>query len=1134
MNEGDEPLPLGNPPVLEHATPTGATEVAQRLVAFPFTPPDVKLKEKEALSSSNDWFTKHDKNKIDQLGSLDFYASSGPQSVGVVPKLHNTSAGIEIYQLPPTLTKETFEKTEGPYRSGVTKKYSNKRSGEKIAKFKAGTMAQSGLACFHMSRLLGHLVEVPPATYRTMDLQEFQKVGDQARTTGHPSCTEAWAELRAIAKSGSSKLILPDGKTVYGSLAQNPRGEDSSPEDYWTVGAIRGHSFYKVLSSKESVANILHLNDPKCLQDLALAQDMIRGVILDSIFRQVDRLGNISVDQLQHYVNRDGRVKWDDELSEKDKADAVSPIFTLKRIIYKDNDDGMMWGMNSISVTPILTETHHLDETIYNRLQWLAGLMQDSEPGSDAKIKDYFVNVVHVSGDNYDKLKASLLKQAASLKSRVDSKDIQLDLDFEGTMKKLYVKEVEAAQAGATEPVETSLPPGTATPTPQEPDLSAPRAQEITEHTAPNGTVELATRPSTFPGRPEIYSQKDIEKEKELAAIDFYNGKTKDDLDIVLIPKTYSTSPGLNVHAIKLPAGASRLSYASAHTGKGDSGQGKMIAKYKQSIPTHFTYSPSIIGYYHLSRFLDAGHVEPAIVRTMDVASHKPLADLGKAKATGSNNRTQWTELRALDDSHSNPSLYTKDGKQLYGVLQANPTGEQSYPHLSDLGGAAAFAASSEFARVTSSSPLKLNYKDAAGKLNQAAVQQIVQIRDLSDMVLMDYIMSQADRFSGNMHSEKVYLWIENGVLKSDSKKSDPAKAAEQLKQIPADAVLVNRMIMKDNDAGLISGNSAKTYHLLEKISHMDSKTYDRLLDLQKELQKPEVAQWYQTELLFTSADFNTVKNNVDQAVAILSGRKGNGLFLDANVSAAIGAVGNQAQETETTPGSGNVVSTPPAVITGSVGRWEKGAGNLPADVETVQRLLQTAAQKLQAPQLDPKGVDGKIARPPGKSNTVAAIEAFQSRSNISIDGLIEPGSQAWQALLQAADGLLLDANVSAAIGAADNQAQETETTPGSGNVASTPSAVITGSVGRWEKGAGNLQADVETVQRLLQTAAQKLQAPQLDPKGVDGKIGRPPRTSNTVNAIEAFQSRSNISIDGLIEPGSQTWRALLQAAGGS
>jgi hypothetical protein len=93
---------------------------------------------------------------------------------------------------------------------------------------------------------------------------------------------------------------------------------------------------------------------------------------------------------------------------------------------------------------------------------------------------------------------------------------------------------------------------------------------------------------------------------------------------------------------------------------------------------------------------------------------------------------------------------------------------------------------------------------------------------------------------------------------------------------------------------------------------------------------------------------------------------------------------------------------TPSAVISGSVGRWEKNARNLPADVETVQRLLQTAAQKLQAPQLDPKGIDGKIAQPPRKSNTVAAIEAFQSRFNISVDGLIEPEGQTWQALLQA------------------------------------------------------------------------------------------------------------------------------------
>jgi murein DD-endopeptidase MepM/ murein hydrolase activator NlpD len=72
----------------------------------------------------------------------------------------------------------------------------------------------------------------------------------------------------------------------------------------------------------------------------------------------------------------------------------------------------------------------------------------------------------------------------------------------------------------------------------------------------------------------------------------------------------------------------------------------------------------------------------------------------------------------------------------------------------------------------------------------------------------------------------------------------------------------------------------------------------------------------------------------------------------------------------------------------------------------------------------------------------------------------------------------------------------------------------------------------VEIVQRLLETAAHALQAPQLDPKGVDGKIARPPATSNTVTAIEEFQGRYTSSVDGLIKPDSQTWHALLDAIG--
>jgi len=64
-------------------------------------------------------------------------------------------------------------------------------------------------------------------------------------------------------------------------------------------------------------------------------------------------------------------------------------------------------------------------------------------------------------------LKASVVKQAESLKNRVDTKDILVDLDFAGTMKKLYAKELEAALAannaapGSATPIEETSTPGT-------------------------------------------------------------------------------------------------------------------------------------------------------------------------------------------------------------------------------------------------------------------------------------------------------------------------------------------------------------------------------------------------------------------------------------------------------------------------------------------------------------------------------------------------------------------------------------------------------------------------------------------------------------------------------------------------
>jgi hypothetical protein len=53
-----------------------------------------------------------------------------------------------------------------------------------------------------------------------------------------------------------------------------------------------------------------------------------------------------------------------------------------------------------------------------------------------------------------------------------------------------------------------------------------------------------------------------------------------------------------------------------------------------------------------------------------------------------------------------------------------------------------------------------------------------------------------------------------------------------------------------------------------------------------------------------------------------------------------------------------------------------------------------------------------------------------------------------------------------------------------------------------------------------------------LGPKGIDGKIAHVAAHSNTVAAIQAFQTRSALEVTGLIEPGDETWTKLLDAAG--
>lgn len=94
--------------------------------------------------------------------------------------------------------------------------------------------------------------------------------------------------------------------------------------------------------------------------------------------------------------------------------------------------------------------------------------------------------------------------------------------------------------------------------------------------------------------------------------------------------------------------------------------------------------------------------------------------------------------------------------------------------------------------------------------------------------------------------------------------------------------------------------------------------------------------------------------------------------------------------------------------ISRAVGPWEDrvvlaNGGNRQDDILTVQQLLRRASQRLQNEAYDPGTPDGRIARSPGSSSTLNAIEAFQRRWWSSPDRRVDPDGRTFRELVAAA-----------------------------------------------------------------------------------------------------------------------------------
>jgi hypothetical protein len=482
--------------------------------------------------------------------------------------------------------------------------------------------------------------------------------------------------------------------------------------------------------------------------------------------------------------------------------------------------------------------------------------------------------------------------------------------------------------------------------------------------------------------------EKDIADEKRLASYDFHKAGPAEAGVVAIVPKRTSTSAAVNV--FEMPAGTTRPDTITASYCRMVEKAGQCVAKFKQTDNKHTTTSTaSILGYYHVSRALgDIGEIKPAVLRTMDIEQHKQMVRLASELGVKGLVGKSWA---LFNKYYANPqssevarTLFTSDFKQIYGALLENTTGEESYAEWLSAG--SNLSSARAFRRMADSRPVEAIL--GSREFTQSNMQALVGMRDMSELILLDYLLAQSDRLSGGNISDYSFTYYRDGEKVKSVRTS---KASD----IPAAAptVVVKKLTIKDTDAGLLNTNVFEKKGYLSQISHMHRGTFERLQTLaEKWKEDSSVKEFFHRECTFSNSQISRFEKYLLAAASTLLGRRdSNKLRLDLDLDDYFKGVASP---------------PPPATgskIDGTVGRWEKGAVNSKADVETVQRLLQTASQKLNEPQLDPKGIDGKIARLPAKSNTVAAIVAFQSRSGLAITELIEPASETWARLLLAA-----------------------------------------------------------------------------------------------------------------------------------
>ena len=403
-----------------------------------------------------------DLSKEAELCAIDFYDGDH----ALCPKVFSTSPGTLIYEIKggaDSTDLETFERQA--CGGGVNK---SSASGEPISykmsvntRESSATFANSSLIYYHFARYFHTNVDVPVAVFRSIDRKEHARrvstrgVSLSAGHAGLKMNHAAWQALQAADVDPTSyqptaELFTPDGQ-LYGVML-HPSGKryseeiNGTRESGWGNGQNRDFQEtapFRALRSDKPLAAAIEEGKRVALQNPRLAKatgndatpeqmvywmsDLIDITLLDFIFSQQDRIGNIDYLSFWRW-SEDGSLRSrpaDSRLVPADLA-ALEPVY-IKQTELGDNDAGVrLTYVNYTKRTGMLEKLRHYRAETYLQLMRL-----DQDFRSSGPLHEYVRTTFGLSEREFKQVVANTNEAAGILRESCKAGRLRFDVEPE-------------------------------------------------------------------------------------------------------------------------------------------------------------------------------------------------------------------------------------------------------------------------------------------------------------------------------------------------------------------------------------------------------------------------------------------------------------------------------------------------------------------------------------------------------------------------------------------------------------------------------------------------------------------------------------------------------------------------------